>query len=140
MAAKGVLVWRGDFGSPEGHYGKSVVADVTTDEALATLQTALAAYSDCNKAKRSFSTQTIGTDTLPGADANVDLRAVCYFRDPTTLKTHSVTIPAPKSTMIEDKPEGQRVTSAAMTAIVGAINTATGKTYSAMYGVIEQKR
>jgi hypothetical protein len=140
MAAKGLLVWRGDFGSPEGHYAKSGVADVSDDAALAVLQTALAAYSDCNAAKRSYFTQTLGTDALPAADANVDQRAICYFRDPTTLKVHSVTIPAPKSTAIEDKPEGVRVTAAALTAIVAAINTATGKSYTALYGVVITKR
>lgn len=140
MATKGLLVWRGDLGAPEGHYGKSVVAEVTDDTALAIMQTALAAFSDCNAAKRSFFTQTVGTDTMPAASANVDLRAICYFRDPTTLKVHSVTIPAPKSTAYEDKAEGVRVTSAAMTAIVAAINTATGKSYTALYGVVIQKR
>jgi hypothetical protein len=53
---------------------------------------------------------------------------------------HSVTIPAPKSTAYEEKPEGKRATAAAMTAIVAAINTATGKSYTALYGVFISKR
>lgn len=140
MATKATLIWRGDFGAPESHYGKSGIAEVTDDAALAVLQTALAALTDANPAKRSFHTQTIGTNSLPGADANVDYRAVCYFLDPTTLKTHSITLPAIKATAVEDKPEGERVTDAAMATIVAAINTATGKSYTAMYGIVEQKR
>lgn len=139
-ALKLVLIWRGDLGAPESHYSKSIVSDVTDDTAAGVLQTALAAYTDCNAAKRSFLTVTLGTDSEPGADANVDRKAICYFRDPTTLKVHSVTIPAPVSTAVEDTPEGERVTSTAMTAIVGALNTATGKSYTALYGVVIQKR
>lgn len=140
MALKGIIVWRGDLGSPTSHYSKSQVADVSDDTALGTLATALTAYTDCNMAKRSFLTQTLGTDTLPAADANVDRKAIVYFRDPTTLKVHSITIPAPVDTMVEDTAEGERVTSVAAAAIVALLNTATGKSYTALYGVVIQKR
>lgn len=137
---KGVIIWRGDAGNPESHYSKSQISDVTDDTALQTLVTALLPYSDCNAAKTSFVANTLGTDSEPGADALVDLKAVCYMRDPDTLRVHSVTIPAPVATMYTTEDQGDRVTSAALTAIVGAINTATGKSYTALYGVIIQKR
>ena len=140
MATKGVLIWRGDSGAPTSHYSKSQVVDVTDDTALGTLATALAAYSDANMAKRSHVTNTIGTDSAPGASANVDYKAVCYFRDASDLGVHSVTIPAVKSTAVESTPEGDRVTSAALTAIVAAIATATGNTLTGLYGVVIQKR
>jgi hypothetical protein len=140
MATKGVVIWRGDYGNPKSHYSKSMVSEVTDDAALATMATALAAYSDANYAKRSFLSLTIGTDAAPGASANVDKKAICYFRDPTTLKVHSITIPAPKSSIVEDTDDGDRVTSAGMTAIVSAINTATGKSYTKLYGVVIQSR
>lgn len=140
MASKGVLIWRGDLGAPESHYAKSQISEVTDDTALGVLQTALAAYTDCNAAKRSFLTLTLGTDSGPGADANVDRKAIIYFRDPTTLKVHSITIPAPVSTAVEDTPEGERVTTTALGVIVAAINTATGKSYTGLYGVVIQKR
>jgi hypothetical protein len=140
MATKGVIIWRGDLGNPESHYSKSQIPDVTDDTALGVLVTALDALTDCNDAKRSFISNTLITDAEPGADANVDRKAVCYFRDPTTLKVHSITIPAPKSTAVENTDQGERVTSTAMGTIVTAINTATGKSYTALYGVVLQKR
>lgn len=140
MAQKGIVIWRGDLGSPESHYSKSQISDVTDDTALATLVTTLTAYTLCNAAKRSFVTLTLGTDEEPGADANVDRKAICYMRDATTLKVHSITLPAPVDTAVEDTAEGERVTDAAMTAIVDAINSATGKSYSPLYGVVIQKR
>lgn len=140
MATKGVIIWRGDLGNPESHYSKSQVPDVTDDTALGTLVTALDALTDCNDAKRSFISNTLLTDEEPDADANVDRKAVCYFRDPTTLKVHSVTLPAPKSTAVENTDQGERVTSTAMGTVVTAINAATGKSYTALYGVVVQKR
>jgi hypothetical protein len=140
MASKGVVVFRGDSGAPENHYSKAQISDVTDDTALATLATSLAALSDANVAKRSFVELTIVTDAAPGADANVDKKAVAYFRDPTTLHVHSVTIPAIKDTAWENTNEGDRLTAASMTAIVSAINTATGKSYTSLYGVVYQVR
>jgi hypothetical protein len=136
---KGVVIWRGDLGNPETHYSKSMIADVTDDAALGVLVTALAALTDCNAAKRSYLALTSLTDSAPAADANVDRKAVCYFRDPTTLRVHSITLPAPKASISENG-DNERVTAAAMSTIVTAINTATGKSYTALYGVIIQKR
>jgi len=140
MPTKGVIIWRGDLGNPKSHYSKSQIANVTDDTALGVLVTALDALTDCNDAKRSFVTNTLLTDSAPGADANVDRKAIGYFRHPTTLKVHSITIPAPVSTACEDTSDGERLTSAAMTTIVNAINTATGLSYTALYGVVIQKR
>lgn len=140
MALKGVLIWRGDSGAPTSHYSKTQILDVTTDAALATLATALDAYSDANMAKRSHITNTIGTDSAPGAAANVDYKGIVYFRDAADLGVHSVTIPAIKSTAVESTPEGDRVTSVAGSAIVAAIAAATGNTLTFLYGVVIQKR
>lgn len=140
MATKACIIWRGDLGNPKNNYSKSLVDSVTDDTALGTLVTALAAYTDCNSAKRSFLTITGMTDSAPSADANVDRKGIVYFRHPTTLKVHSITIPAPKSTATEDTDLGERMTSAAVSAIVSAINTATGVSYTALHGVVIQKR
>ena len=140
MALKGVLVFRGDSGAPTTHYSKSQIVDVTAKAALDTLGTALAAYSDANLAKVSMVETTLVTDSAPGVDANVDYKGVIYFRDAADLKVHSVTIPALKSTAVINTPEGDRVTSVALTAIVAAIATATGNTLTGLYGVVIQKR
>jgi hypothetical protein len=140
MATKGVLIFRGDTGNPRSHYSKTQIEGVSDDTALGTLATALAAYSDANMAKRSFVSNTIGTDVAPVADANVDYKGIAYFRDSSDLSVHSITIPAIKSSAVIVKDEGDRITDAAMTAIVAAIATATGKTLTPLYGVVIQKR
>lgn len=140
MATKGVLIFRGDLGNPRTHYAKSQIADVIDDTALGVFATGMAAHTECNIAKRSMVTLTIGTDSEPGVDANVDRKAVLYFRDPTTLKVHSITIPAPVDLDVEDTQNGERVTDVAGAAIVALINTATGKSYTWLYGVVIQKR
>jgi hypothetical protein len=137
---KGIIIFRGDYGNPESHYSKSQVAGVTDTAALDALATALGAYTDCNVAKKSFVTLSLGTDSEPSADANVDKKGIAYFRDTADLSVHSVTIPAIKDTLIDDDPQGQRINGATMTAIVSAIATATGKTLVPLYGVVVQKR
>lgn len=140
MASKGVIVWRGDKGKPRGHYSKTTIGSVTDDAALNTLITALASHTDCNSAKRSFLSNTGMTDALPGANVNVDKKGIVYFRHPTTLKVHSVTLPGITAASTELVDEGERMTPAAVAAIVTAINTATGIAYSPLYGVVEQPR
>lgn len=140
MADKGILVFRGDSGAPESHYAKAQISEVTSAAALTTLGTALLAYTDANLAKESFVSQLEVNDVLPGAAVNVDLKGIVYFRDDTTLKVHSITIPAITSTAYEEKDQGTRVTAAAVSAIVALINTATGKTYTGLYGVVIKKR
>lgn len=137
---KGIFVFRGDLGSPMSHYAKTSVMSVLTDLAAETLGTFLDSQSEANLAKRAFQTITGLTDTAPGIAANVDRKAIIYFRQPTNLKVRSITIPAPVSTICEETPEGERITSVAMTAIVAAIATATGIPYTPLYGVVLQKR
>jgi hypothetical protein len=140
MATKGVIVFRGDYGNPEGHYSKTIIKGVTDDAKLATLITTLSTHTNCNVSQRSFNAQVFMTDAKPGNDSNVDERNIIYFRHPTTLAVHSVTLPAPPDADWEYKPEGERVTDAAVTAVVTAIATATGIAYQAMYGVHITKR
>jgi hypothetical protein len=140
MATKGVVIFRGDNGSPPNNYVKTIIDQVTDDAALAILAPILGGHSDCNVAKRAFSTLTAIADAEPGADANVDRKAICYFKDTVTQHVISVTIPAPKDTSVEMTAEGERVTDAAMLAIEAALETATGRTLASLYGVVVQKR
>ncbi|MGB5749469.1 MAG: hypothetical protein WBM69_20995 [Desulfobacterales bacterium] len=139
MATKGVIIWRGDFGNPENNYSKSQISDVTDVAALDTLATVIGGHSDCNIAKKNFTSITLGTDAEPGADANVDRKAICTFRDATTLKIVTMTFPGPKSTSVEDRDEGERVTDAAMIALEAGLEAATGKTLSSLSGKVIQK-
>lgn len=138
--SKAVIVWRGDFGRPPNHYAQTVVKKVTNWAAMTTLTTALQAYSDCNCVSGAWQEIWPQTDALPGVDANVDRRATIYMRNPTTLGVCSITIPAPATSIVEGTAEGERVTDAACAAIVALINTATGESYAALYGIVTQKR
>jgi hypothetical protein len=140
MATKGVIIWRGDTGAPRTHYAKSQFTDVISDATLDVFQAAITDLSDANIAKRSFLDTNLETDSAPATDANVDVKGIAYFRDSTTLKVHSFTIPAIVSTAWEALPEGDRLTAAAMATLVTALNVATGNTYTALYGVVIQKR
>jgi hypothetical protein len=140
MATKGVIIYRGDTGNPNNHYAKGQIDSVTDASALDTLATALEAHTNCNVSKKSFLSNTLGVDAPPAAGANVDVKAIVYFRHPTTLKVHSVTIPSPVTADIEETADGTRVKAASVSTIVGLINTATGITYSPLYGVVVQKR
>ena len=140
MATKGVIIYRGDTGNPNNHYAKGQIDSVTDAAALDTLATALATHTNCNISKKSFLSNALGTDAPPGAGANVDVKAIIYFRHPTTLKVHSFTLPAPAAADIEETSDGTRVKATSVSTIVGLINTATGITYSPLYGVVIQKR
>jgi hypothetical protein len=112
------------------------------DAAAVIFLTALATHTDCNISKRVFLTTTSMTAAAPGAAVNVDRKAVIYFRHPTTLRTHNFTINAIAAADVESiaGSEGERVTSAAMTTLVGLIATLTGIAFSPLYGVVIQAR
>lgn len=130
--AKGTIVWRGDAGRPNNHYSISRIEGVTDDTALATLITALAAYSDCNVAKRIFNSITGMTDSEPGTDANVKVKALFTMRNPTNLHVVKYEFPAPKFTAIELGEEGNKLTAAVEAGILAAINTACATSYTAL--------
>jgi hypothetical protein len=139
MANIASLFYKGDAGMPESQKTKITVRNVTDGTVVAALQTALIALSDCNDAGYSFAEQNLIDAAKPGADANVDEKLVCFLKDTTTGTILSVAIPAPKSTTYELTDQGQRATSATMTAVQGALETATGKTLEPLYGKIRTK-
>jgi hypothetical protein len=136
---KGVVVFRGDYGRPRSNYSKTTIKSVTADGALGTLATALATYSDANYAKRSFITETTATDSAPGAAVSMDTKGVIWLKDTADGSIVTVTIPALKTTAWEVKDAGKRITTTVLTAVQSAMNTATGKTYTALYGKFYDK-
>jgi len=139
MPSKGVIIFRGDSGTPKSNYAKTIIEGVTDDAALLALTTVVAGHTKANIAKRAFSTLTTGTDAEPGAGALVDRKAICYFRDTTTLHVITMTISAPADASVEVTDDGERVTDAAMESLRAALATATGKTLTALYGTVIQK-
>lgn len=139
MPTTGVVIFIGDRGNPDGapHLGRTQVRGVTDDAALNTLAGLLAGYSDAVIYKRSFTNETILNTDPPDANANVDYKAVCGARETGTGGSHSWEIPA-FSGVVEEKSEGDRVTGAAMTDIIGAINANTGMTLKPTQGYVKQ--
>jgi hypothetical protein len=138
---KGIIVWKGDLGSPPNNFAKTTIEGVTDDIALATLAAALLNHSDCVVARRSFNSVTGVPGGSPGVSANVDNKCTVYMQDPATLHTVSLEIPAVKAASMEivDNAEFERMTAAALAAIVSAVNTATGKSLIGLYGKANKK-
>lgn len=133
---KGIIVFRGTRGSPQSNKVKCSIFGPTDATALGTLAATLATHSKCNAASRSFVDQADIDTSIPASPANTDIKGVVYFRDPDTLRTHSITIPDPVDADVDEtQDEGDRLTDTAVSAIVTAINTATGKSYTPLYGV-----
>jgi len=130
----GIMVWKGDAGRPKNHYSRTKVEGVTADAALATLQTGLATHTLCNPAARLFTDRTAGTDTAPAAEADIDVKGVIYFRNPTTAHIVRMELPAPVAEDIELIAEGHRYTAVALAAILELVNAAIGQTYVALWG------
>ncbi len=75
----------------------------------------------------------------PGVGANVDRKAVIYFRDPATLEALTFTYPAPIAADVEDTQWGKRIKKSVVDDIVGHLSTMAGKSYTALYGVFLQR-
>lgn len=133
---KGVIVWKGDLGSPPNNYSKSTVEGVLTEAALTTLATALAAHSTAVVARTSYNALTVVTSAAPGVSANVDEKCTVFMQDPSNLHLVSIDIPAILAASMEsiDNTQFKRMKAAALAEVVAAINTATGRGLAALYG------
>ena len=134
---KGTIVFHGDRGTNHSpHTSKAVVNDVTDKAALVTLADSLAGFSLCNRGRASVADADVGTPSAPAAAANVDERAVIFFKESSEENYRSITIPAwdVVSHPLEASSEGDRIAAADVAAVVAAINTATGKSYQPGWG------
>lgn len=134
---KGTIVWHGDRGTGKSpHTSKSIVNGVIGLTELVTLRTALAAYVDCNAGRASAVDFDAGTPSAPGAGVNVDERAVIYMKDPSDDSVKSITLAGWDTTTypLEASSEGDRIAAADVAAITALINTATGESYSGLWG------
>jgi hypothetical protein len=140
----GTINWLGDNGGKgERHKGTSKFERINDGVRLTALANGLSAYTNAvwdmaAHIYRVFET----TASPPGLGVNMDRRAIIYFRDEATLEVCSVTLPAPKDSIVEETEQGQRVKAADVAAIVQLIEDATNgaRSYSPLYGLIVQKR
>jgi hypothetical protein len=134
---RGTIVWHGDRGTGKApHTGRSTIKGVTDKAALLTLAAALAVYTTCNRGRASVNDFDGGTPSAPGVDANVDERAELYFYWEEEDSVVSLTIPSWDTATypLDPASEGDRIVAADVNAIAALMATATGRTYSGLWG------
>lgn len=134
---RGVIVWYGDRGTGKSpHRSKSVLNGVIGLTELVTLATGLAAYTDCTRGKASVTDFDSGSTAAPGADINVDERAVIYMKNTATDSVIPLTLAGWDTTTypLVASAEGDRINPTDVAAITALVATATGKTLTGMYG------
>lgn len=134
---RGTIMWHGDRGTGKSpHLGRSTIKGVTDKAALLTLATGLAAYTLCNRGRASVNDFDAGTPSAPSANANVDERAEIFMYWAEEDSVVSLTLPAWDTTTypLDDASEGDRISSTDVAAIAALMATATGRTYSGLWG------
>lgn len=126
---------RGNVGSK--HVAKTRIKGVADLASLQTLATTLGGFTGANVARQGFVDFANGTTAAPGTGVNSDHRGTAYFQD-SSGGIHSITIPgwddAAHAPVAGD--DGDRMADADVAAIVAAINTATGESYTPLWGKI----
>jgi len=123
-----------------GHQSRSDCGKNTGSTPLGTFCTAIESYSECNLTHKynivSYD-QTLGA---PGTGANIDKKAILYFRHPDTLEVLNFQYPAPIADQIESTPWGKRIKADVVIAIVALLSTMAGISYIPMYGIYYQRK
>lgn len=140
MTYTGQITWQGDSGFPTGNMSITRVNDITTTTLLKDFAIALKNHSLCNFAWRHHIRTDPRVPLPPGVGANVDEKAIIYFRDPDTLEVLHFGYPAPIAADKETTPYGDRIKQSSVTTLVGYLSTAVGITYEPLYGVFVQRR
>lgn len=140
IAYTGQLVWTGDTGFPTNHKTFTRVHEVNTVILLRDFALDLKDHSICNFSYRSHTRTDSSLVNPPGVGANVDRKAIIYFRDPDTLEVLHFSYPDPIAADIEETAYGNRIKQSAVIAVVSYLSTATGNSYIPLYGVFTQRR
>ncbi len=132
--------WIGDTGGNKRHEVDSYIERVAYSwTPMAVFGTAVEAHSLCNwGASIRVKAQSRGT-SAPALDANVDKKAIIYFRDPDTSEVLHFSYPSPIAADIEELPSGLRIKNSAVAAIVGYLSTLNSKAYTPLYGLYYQR-
>lgn len=135
----GTITWLGDSGSPPDNLSPVLVRLCTSTQTLYDFMLAMEAKTLCTYKDLSIVTSFSWEKSPPGAGANVDKKAIIYYRDPDTLEVLKFMYPSPIAADIEETAVGLRIKDSAVATIVGFINTMTGKTYIPLYGKFLQQ-
>jgi hypothetical protein len=147
MAAvkKGVVMYRGDTGRPPSNLSTSRISGYAglTDALLETFVEFLEDVTLCNLSGRSYNIKTTGAEAAPDTDANIDIKAHVYMKNPADDTVVRFSYPAPVEADFEETPEGTRMTADALAAFMVAFNACVALTGDNMlvglYGTKTQK-
>lgn len=140
MADSGQITWRGDSGNSTGNYAITRVEGIDTSGKLRDFALNVSDHNLCNFAYRHFIRTTPWYTLPPEAGANVDKKAIIYFRDPDTLEKLHFSYPSPIATDIETTGAGDRIKQSAVILLVGYLSAEVGIAFQPLYGVYTQRR
>ena len=130
------------YDGAQGNIAKCTVQGVLTNVAAGVLKTFCEAHSLAKINVVSFATRTV-TDVAPDAVSNTDERMIVYLQDIATGNTVSFTIASPLGTDFEAVPGregGWRTTDTFNGLLKAALETATGRTFRVLYGIVITKK
>lgn len=143
MPYHGGIQWIGDSGAPQGQQTISLVRSIatpSTGQKMLDLRGSMLAHSECNTpVVIMVSTYPQTPSTPPGVGANINKRALIYFRDPSDQKVYHFDYPCPIAAEIESTPTGNIIKQATVVIITGYLSTCFGRTLVPLYGVYLQR-
>jgi len=136
---KGVLTVVGEIGR-KARLQVSQLDDSTGNQWDGFCSAIFATYSDGENAGSSLIKEKSVDYDYPTNGSNTDRRAVCYFKNLEHNTAVRLTIPAPKASIVEETPEGERVKDASMNALAEELEVLTGMDHAPIQGYIIQKK
>ena len=136
---KGSIIWAAATGGNKVHRVSTNFSYPLSLTAVSTFATALKAHTKCSRVSRSYTQMTAYTFTVV-AGTNADRKAILYFRDALTGGVVSLSYPEPKDADVENTDEGERIKASVVDEIRLDLESATGRTYHSLYGIVIQRR
>ncbi len=141
LGYSGSLLWRGDFGSSSPiNESRSDLGPTTGGAAQLVFTAAIEPYSECNLSHHFIFLTYDQTTGAPGTGANIDRKAVIYFRDPDNLEVLHFDYPAPLTSQIESTPWGKRVKYPVVVDITALLSTLKGQSLIPLYGSYYERK
>ena len=138
MANAAILFWDGTYGQGDRKTKAMrfpfMEGSVPGTSAIVTMRNVLRNYTNAKDSGYERLIKIVyEPDDLVG-DVNLDVKAKIAFKDASDGKIYRIEIPAPVASMFEVQGEGDRVTAAALNAIVAAVAAAYERTFIPLWG------
>lgn len=133
---QGFLEWTGSSGGGPGHRTWSKAGIFSGSDALLT-----AFMSNMRPKTTAGLTKLMRSATygyvygVPGSGANIDEKAIIFYRDPDDLLVYPFHYPCPIAADVEVTPAGKRIKQSVVIEVVGYLSSLRFKTLVPLYGV-----